>query len=124
MFVVPNDTVLTERNTVRIYRSGFSRIPIYEKNVDDPEDTTRIVGILVAKQLMVVDSQDKRAISTLPLHIPRCVSPHTTLVDLVNLFQSGGVTGSHMALVCGRPQEAATALSNGQPIPEDANVLG
>ena len=82
------------------------------------------MGILVAKQLMVIDSHDQRSISTLPLAIPRCVSPHTTLVDLVNLFQSGGVRGSHMALVCGRPEEAAAALKKGKAIPEDANVLG
>ena len=121
---VPKTMILTERNTVRIYRSGYSRIPIYAKNEDDPEDTTRVVGILVAKQLMVVDSHDKRPLSTLPLAIPRCVSPHTTLIDLVNLFQSGGVKGSHMAIVCGRPEEATEALKNGEPIPEDANVMG
>lgn len=124
VFAVPNDLVLTERNAVRIYRSGFSRIPIYEKNTDDPEETTRVVGILVAKQLMVVDSQDQRCVGTLPLACPRCVSPHTTLVDLVNIFQSGGIKGSHMAFVCSKPDEAADALKNGLAIPEDANLLG
>lgn len=124
VFAVPSDMVLTERNTVRIYRSGYSRIPIYEKNKDDPDDNTRVVGIMVSKQLIVVDSQDQREVSTLPLTIPRCVSPHTTLVDLINIFQTGGVKGSHMALVCGRPEAAAKALEKGEAIPEESNLMG
>jgi len=109
VFAVPNDMILNERNSVRIYRSGYSRIPIYERNHDDAEDNTRIVGILSARQLIVVDSQDQRFVSSLPLAVPHCVAPNTSLVDLVNMFQTGGVKGSHMALVCIRPQSGKSS---------------
>ena len=124
VFAVPSDMILNERNAVRIYRSGFSRIPIYEKNEDDPDDNTKIIGVLSARQLIVVDSQDKRQVSTLPLAIPRCVAPTTTLVDLINMFQTGGVRGSHLALICSRPEVANKALKNGEPLPDYAGLMG
>lgn len=124
VFTLPKDMVLNERNCIEIFRSGYSRIPIYEKNPDDPEDDTRIVGILSSRQLIVVNSGDKRPVSTLPLAVPNCVAPDMTLVDLINLFQTGGVRGSHMALVCTRPETANDAIRSGKPIPDDAGLMG
>lgn len=124
VFTVPITMKLGERNIVKIYRSGFSRIPVYEKNPDDPDDNTRIRGILSSRQLMVVDSQHQRPVSTLPFAIPRCVAPETTLVDLINIFQTGGVQGSHLALVCARPNEGNEVLKKGKPLPEDVGLMG
>ena len=124
VFAIPSDMILNERNAVRIYRSGYSRIPVYLRNDDDPDDNTKIIGILSARQLIVVDSQDERQVSTLPLAIPRCVGPDTSLVDMINLFQSGGVTGSHLALITRKPHLADRALRVGEPIPDDAGLMG
>jgi metal transporter CNNM len=124
VFAIPYDMVLGEKNIVKIYRSGFSRIPVYESNLDDPDDNTRIRGILSSRQLMVVDSYNERPISTLPLARPRCVAPETPLVDLINMFQTGGVEGSHLALVCARPERGTAALKNGEPLPDDAGLMG
>jgi metal transporter CNNM len=124
VFALPSDMILNERNAVKIYRSGFSRIPIYVRDKEDPKDNTNIIGILAARQLMVIDSQDQREVSTLPLAAPRCVSPHTSLVDLINMFQSGGIQGGHMALVCTRPEKASEALREGRSLPEEAGLIG
>jgi metal transporter CNNM len=124
VFTIPSDMILNERNAVKIYRSGFSRIPIYVKDEEDPNDNTKIVGILASRQLMVIDSQDQREVSTLPLGTPRCVSPHTSLVDLINMFQTGGIKGGHMALVCTRPEKAIEALKECSPLPEEAGLMG
>ncbi|CAB9516827.1 DUF21 domain-containing protein [Seminavis robusta] len=124
VFAIPSDMILNERNAVKIYRSGFSRIPIYRKSDEDADDNTRVFGILSTKRLIVVDSQDQREVATLPLTIPRCVSPHTSLVDLINIFQEGGVRCSHMALVCTRPEEAMAALKKREPVPDEAGLMG
>mgnify|MGYP005843867495 CR=1 FL=1 len=124
VFALPYDMILGEKNIVKIYRSGFSRIPVYETNLDDPDDNTRICGILSSRQLMVVNSHNERPISTLPLARPRCVAPETSLVDLINMFQTGGVEGSHLALVCARPEKGTAALKNGEPLPDGAGLMG
>ena len=49
------------------------------------------------------------------------------LVDLINLFQSGGGRGgggSHLAVVCARPLIAEQALADDLPIPPEAAVIG
>jgi metal transporter CNNM len=124
VFAVPYDMVLNQPNMVKIYRSGYSRIPIYEKNPDDPDDNCRVRGILSSRQLMVVNSQDGRPVSHLRLATPRCVAPNTPLVDLVNMFQTGGVRGSHMALVCQRPDEANEVLKEGKALPDSVGLMG
>ena len=121
VYAIPSDMLLTERNMVRIYSSGFTRIPVYE-----PGTKTAIVGVLMTKKLIVVDSREARPVSTLPLQIPRCVSPGTPLVVLVNMFQTGGRggKGGHLALVCARPSAAEEALEMGQSVPETAGLMG
>jgi len=121
VYAIPSNMLLTERNMVRIYSSGFTRIPVYE-----PGKKTAIVGVLMTKKLIVVDSREARPVSTLPLQIPRCVSPGTPLVVLVNMFQTGGRggKGGHLALVCARPAAAEEALATGQSVPETAGLMG
>jgi len=119
---LPHDMILNENNVVKIYASGYSRIPVYRKDVN----RQAICGILITKQLIVVNPDDGRPLNTLPLYTPTVVSPSTTLVDLLNILQTGGggMKNSHMALVCAKPTEAVIALSRGQPIPEGAGWMG
>jgi metal transporter CNNM len=126
VFAVSYDTILTEPRIVEIYSSGFSRIPIYIKKAGKEKDKTGVVGVMLTKQLLVVNNVDKRAVSTLPLQIPNCVSPTTNLVDLINLFQtpSKGRKGGHMAIVCARPVLGQEALARGEAIPEKAGMMG
>lgn len=126
VFGVPYDIILTEAQIVDIYSSGYSRVPVFQKRPNKAKDMAGIVGILLTKQLIVVNTSDKRPVCTLPLLIPYCVSPSTNLVDLINIFQSPSTRskGGHMAIVCVRPQLAEQALEKGEPIPEKAGVMG
>jgi metal transporter CNNM len=117
VFSIPQDMILTEHNMVKIFASGFSRVLVHE-----PGMKNAIVGVLITKMLIVVDPKDKRKVGTLPLRIPKCVGPSEPLVNLVNLFQSGGQL--HLALVCARPSSGNNALSKGLPLPETAGLMG
>ena len=110
VFCIPSDMPLTESNLVHIYASGHTRIPVHR-----PGNRTAVCGILMTKQLIVVNSDKNRQVGTLPLRTPRCVGPSTSLVTLVNLFQTGGKgsRGGHLALVCARPSVAQMALDAG-----------
>jgi hypothetical protein len=101
VFCIPSDMLLTERNMVKIYASGYSRIPVYQAELG----RHAILGTLVTRLLIVVNPREARPVSTLPLRTPRCVGPAMPLVDLLNMMQSGGKgsTGGHLALVCARP---------------------
>lgn len=136
VFCVPNNMTLEDRNIFTIYASGYSRVPVYEKG-----DRRLVKGILMTRQLMVVKRQQQQSeqqneqnqplstyetISDLNLHVPQCVAPHTNLVALVNLFQTGGsaVRAGHMALVCARPHIADAALDKGEGVPIEAGLMG
>ena len=95
---------------------------MYNRNPDREKDQTAIRGILMTRQLIVINASDKREVHTLPLHIPACVSPKKNLVDLINMFQTG--SGGHMALVCARPNVATEALDRGEAIPPSAGLMG
>lgn len=129
VFCIAADTPLDDTNIFTIYASGYSRVPVFVDN-----DRRRVKGILLTRQLMVVKKnnqsgghfQEHQIVSDLNIHIPRCVAPHTNMIELVNLFQTGGsaVRAGHMALVCARPDIANAALDQGQAIPEKAGVMG
>lgn len=93
----------------------------------DDIDISGIVGVMLVRQLIVVESAEKRPISTLPLVMPSCVSPSMHLVDLINMFQAAGGRGKgglHLALVCARPNVAKEAFERRESIPKEAGVVG
>jgi metal transporter CNNM len=122
MFALPYDLVLNEDNVVDIYSSGYTRIPVYERDPVKPKSPLAIRGLLNTKHLIVINMSEERPISTLPLLIPPCVSPKTNLIDLVNLFQTG--KRGHFALVCARPSKGEEALKEGKPLPKSAGLMG
>jgi metal transporter CNNM len=135
VFSIPADTILTEESIIEIYSSGYSRVPVFLSRPGDAasDGKTAFIGVLLTKQLMVVNSRDMRQVTTLPLLLPHVVPPTINLVDLINLFQDfssrgGGkasVAGSgHLAVVCARPEIAEKALTIGEPIPSGAAVMG
>jgi hypothetical protein len=109
VYSIPKSMILTEKNMVQIYASGYSRIPVYDDSVNSSSTSKgskkhrnpkcAIIGILVTKLLIVVNPKDKRTVGSLPLRTPQCVSPATPLYRLVNIFQTGGARGGHQALV-------------------------
>jgi len=122
VFCIPSDMLLNEDSMVHIYASGFTRIPVYQAG----GPRTAIVGVLMTKQLIVVSDRSERPVGTLPLRLPRCVGPDTPLVNMVNMFQTGGhgSRGGHLALVCARPAVAEQALLQGNSVPESAGLMG
>lgn len=107
---------------VDIYSTGFSRIPVYTPNPQKPKSITAICGVLMTKQLIVVNPNENRPLSTLPLSSPQCVSPKMNLVDLLNLFQTGKL--GHLALVCARPEVGQDAMYQGKALPDAAGLMG
>jgi len=127
VFAIPNTMILNEANVVQIYSRGYSRVPVYLSSNEGDENNLAICGVLITKQLIVVNTSDQRIVSTMPLLQPLCISPSTNLVDLINIFQAGGTDttkGGHMALLCAHPGEGNAALDNGEPIPASAGMMG
>ncbi|KAL3929204.1 MAG: hypothetical protein SGBAC_012318 [Bacillariaceae sp.] len=156
VFCIAADMLLNDSNIFTVYASGYSRVPVYVQG-----DKRRVKGILLTRQLMVVNQDPNRnntntaaaatatndrngsgdnqddddayhhlqsppLVSDMKLYVPQCVSPDTNLIDLVNLFQTGGsaIRAGHMALVCARPDEANEALAQDQAVPEEAGLMG
>ena len=73
-------------------------MPVYEAQSEpDEKKNTAMKGILMTRQLIMINWEDERAVSTLPLYIPPCVSPRMNLVTLLHLLRKGG---SLIAFVC------------------------
>jgi metal transporter CNNM len=120
---ITSDTVLDEEKIVELYRHGYSRIPVYESHADE-KDAPGIVGVLLTKQLILFNKEDRRRVSTLSLYQPPAISPETSIAEALNIFQAGNQKASNMALVCVRPELATAALKKKKPIPSEAGVLG
>jgi metal transporter CNNM len=128
MYAIPDDLVLDKEGFTDIYRHGYSRVPVYHKDErpeDDEEeydeDKTRVLGFLMVRQLMLIDWDHNRDVSTLPLQRPRCISPRTNLVDGLRILRSQGFL---MSFVCARPDLANKALDVEKPIPPEAGFMG
>jgi metal transporter CNNM len=125
VFAIPSDTVLDEETVVDIYNKGYSRVPVYDRNFNHGDGpTTSIRGILLTRQLLVIDKTTKRAVSTLQLYRPVCLSPDTSMADAMNAFQAVDKKTSHMAIVCVWPEVAKAALHREEAIPLEAGVVG
>jgi len=139
VYALPSDTILDEEQMVQIWSRGYSRVPVYEPKAEDAattssldpsssfHDISQVVGVLLVRQLIVVDSSECRPISTLPLVRPPIISPSMHLVDIINLFQAAGGRGKgglHLAIVAARPHLASEAFERGESIPKEAGVVG
>ncbi|GKY97094.1 hypothetical protein MPSEU_000667900 [Mayamaea pseudoterrestris] len=121
MYALPHDLILDRENLMRVYSTGYSRIPVYRRQPDRPDDCTAIYGVLMTRHLMVIDWDDERPANSLPLQRPPCVSPRMNLVKLISLLKDNG---SHIAFVCARPDVAKKALDREQEIPPEAGFMG
>lgn len=141
VYALPDDTILNESVKVQLLAQGYSRVPVYHRREDEVvegkvltrrtsyqmEDVSGIIGVLLVRQLIVVDSSESRPISMMELRRPSCISPQMHLVDVINHFQAGGGRGKgglHLAVVCLHPDVGTAALEKGMPIPEEAGVVG
>ena len=123
IFALPEDFILDKDNIMRIYSQGYSRIPVYRKNLQYDQDQSAVLGYVFARNLIALDWDDEREVSTLPIQRPLCVSPRMNLVNLLKVLQTGG---SHMVFVCARPDIATKAMEakDNYPIPPEAGFMG
>lgn len=121
MYAIPETTVLDKDTMCRIYSQGYSRIPVYRPNPDDPNDKTAVLGFLLTRQLMLIDWDHNRSVESLHLQKPVCVSPRINCVDLLQLLQNNGPILTFVTTV---PDLANAAFRAGQPIPPHAGLLG
>ena len=90
------DTMLTFDKLCEIWKSGYSRIPIYEK------EDTNVVALLYTKELILLGSNANKIISIRivvmehSINIPK-VSLNDKLHNMLDIFQTGNF--SHLALV-------------------------
>lgn len=100
VFRLSIDTKLDRDTLLRILKSGHSRIPLYDKSVND------VVCLLLVKQLLLVSPEDDMPIRALissrasshKIRVAPAVecSANTHIPDLLNEFQTGR---THMALI-------------------------
>lgn len=121
VYAVATNVILDQSTISTIYGKGYSRIPVYRHNKNDPKDKTAILGFLMTRQLMLIDWDDNREVGTLPLQVPECVSPRMNLIDLLRILQTGGQL---MAFVCARPDVANIALEVNSSLPPEAGFMG
>lgn len=121
VYAVADNLVLDKATITTIYGHGYSRVPVYHANPADPSDRSEVLGFLITRQLMLIDWDHMREISTLPLQRPTCVSPRMNLIDLFEVLQKDGPM---LTFVCARPDLANKALKSEKPIPVEAGLMG
>lgn len=121
VYAIPVDLKLDKSNICIIYGQGFSRVPVYQPDPEDEFNQTRVLGFLMTRQLIMVDWDDRREVSTLQLQRPVCVNPRMNLVDLLHILQS---EGPMLLFVCARPDLARRALDKHISIPSEAGFMG
>jgi metal transporter CNNM len=114
-FMVEHDFELNVENIKKIVRSGFSRIPVYQGRRNN------IKGMLLVKQLLLVEPDHGFKVKDLTLRLPLLVLPNAPLHEILNKFQEGH---SHLALVYSNVEMVKTCLDTRKDVPEDDHLLG
>ncbi|KAI8914516.1 hypothetical protein EDD86DRAFT_186428 [Gorgonomyces haynaldii] len=108
VFSLPISTLLDRKTLHQILTAGHSRIPICAD-----EDQTHYVGVVLVKQLILNDPDDKIPISSLRLRrLPR-VHVDTALFEMLHIFETGG---SHMAAVVEPVESSSDQFVSSSPL--------
>ncbi|BGP32530.1 hypothetical protein JCM10296v2_004311 [Rhodotorula toruloides] len=119
VYSLPITAKLDYETLGKILKSGHSRIPVYEEvPVEGPlagekKTQRKIIGVLLTKQLILLDPEDGIPLRDIPISPLPTVSEHLPLLQILNAFQEGR---SHMAVVC-RAKPALPPPTTLSPIP-------
>ena len=107
VFALDSATRLTFDNMLSIYRSGYTRIPVYDGHAQN------IIGILYTKDLILIDPDDEvevRAIVALQgTDAVQFILDVTPLNEVFKLFKT---CGTHLMVAC-RLKDGGSAMSGG-----------
>lgn len=96
VFALDISTKLSFATLTEIFKSGFSRIPCFDRKLDRGD---RVVGVLLVRDLILVDPEDEMDVATILNVYGRVVThvfPDTELGDLLSEFKEGA---AHLAIV-------------------------
>ena len=114
VFALPTDAVLNTATLERIVASGHSRIPVHE-----PGEPEAIVGMLLAKELILVDHNAGVRVRDLRLRSLPFLRGDTSLYDMLRLFETGRC---HMAVLVSPGGTLETALVRSAQLAEVIKV--
>ncbi|GAA5958090.1 hypothetical protein JCM21900_003583, partial [Sporobolomyces salmonicolor] len=108
VFMLPITATLDYETLGKVLKAGHSRIPVYEEKVVETEEGVntkrKIIGVLLTKQLILLDPEDAVPLRDIPMNTLPLVSEDLPLLQMMNTFQLGR---SHMAIVCVRRSRPA-----------------
>jgi hypothetical protein len=114
LFSLPITAKLDYATLGKILEAGHSRIPVYEEIAyernGEKKTRQKIIGVLLTKQLILLDPEDAVPLREIPINPLPLVADDLALLQILNTFQEGR---SHMAVVCRRkfnPISAPTPL--------------
>eukprot|EP01023_Acetabularia_acetabulum_P016613 TRINITY_DN18204_c0_g1_i1.p1 TRINITY_DN18204_c0_g1~~TRINITY_DN18204_c0_g1_i1.p1 ORF type:complete len:701 (-),score=110.20 TRINITY_DN18204_c0_g1_i1:329-2431(-) len=109
MFMLEADMKLTFENMLLVYKSGYTRIPVYEG------EQHNIVGILFVKDLILVDPDDEIDIKTvLAFHGSKSVKYILDTTSLNDVFRMFKMSYSHIMI--------AVRLTDQSQMPSGGNI--
>lgn len=94
IFMLQMHDTLSFETMAKIFQKGCSRIPVYEDN-----DKNKVVGVLLTKDLILIDPEDNTSVSAVVQFFGRQIQYlwfDTKLPEVLKIFLS---TKSHMAVV-------------------------
>lgn len=113
VFMLSASDNLNFKKITEIFKCGYSRIPVYEKDRKD------IIGLIFVKDLIFVDPQDETPVRNFIQIFNRTyhlVWPDQKLGDVLRIFKRGK---SHIAIV----RDVVTNEGNGDPFYEVKGVI-
>eukprot|EP01034_Spumella_vulgaris_P021616 gene21616-27655_t len=116
VYMLSSDTRLDDKGLCNILDSGFSRILVHKTG-----DKAHLMGYLLVKELIMINSSDNIRAESLTLREPLFVQPSTGLLEMLNIFQSGQC---HLAVVSANPEESLRSLRSGTRCNAAAGLIG
>ncbi|EJU04628.1 DUF21-domain-containing protein, partial [Dacryopinax primogenitus] len=95
-FMLDIDTKLDYETLATIVHSGHSRVPVFHQIQVGDKKVTKIIGVLLVKQCVLLDPEDATPLREIPLNAVPSVPFDEPLQGILNRFQEGR---SHMAIV-------------------------